>query len=116
MKQKGFDLSKVATQMLTLMVHGIFFKCDFPLAHFLLEVHLLYPYIMLWFIILYILGVSSEYLIYIVWRVIRMLALIDLKVISVVADGAPNNCKFIRMHKIPKFQCSGVTYVQSSKY
>ena len=39
-----------------------------------------------------------------------MLALIDLKVISVAADGAPNNRKFIRMHKIPKFQCSGVTY------
>ena len=34
MKQKGFDLNKVATQMLTLMLHGIFFKCDFPLAHF----------------------------------------------------------------------------------
>lgn len=25
---------KVATHMLTLMVCGIFFKCDFPLAHF----------------------------------------------------------------------------------
>ena len=34
MKQKGFDLSKVATQMLTLMIRGIFFKCDFPLTHF----------------------------------------------------------------------------------
>ena len=33
-KQKGFNVSKVATQMLTLMVRGIFFKCDFPLAHF----------------------------------------------------------------------------------
>ena len=32
--KQRFDHSKVATHMLTLMVRGIFFKCDFPLAHF----------------------------------------------------------------------------------
>ena len=44
------------------------------------------------------------------WRAIRMLALIGLQVISVVADGASNNRRFFRMHKISKFQCSGITY------
>ena len=39
-----------------------------------------------------------------------MLALIGLQVISIVADGASNNRKFFRMHKIPQFQCSGITY------
>ena len=39
-----------------------------------------------------------------------MLALIGLKFINVVADGALNNRRFIRLHKIPKFECSGVTY------
>ena len=61
-------------------------------------------------IILGILGVSSEHLIYIVWCAIRMLALIGLQVISVVADGAPNNRRFLQMHTISKFQCSGITY------
>ena len=65
---------------------------------------------MMWIIILYILGILSEYLIYIVWHAIGMLALIGLQVISVVADGVPNNRRFIRMHKVPKFQCSDVTY------
>ena len=32
--KQRFDHTKVATHMLTLMVRGIFFKCDFPLAHF----------------------------------------------------------------------------------
>ena len=32
-KQK-LDHNKIATHMLTLMVRGIFFKCDYPLAHF----------------------------------------------------------------------------------
>ena len=36
-KQKGFSASKVATQMLTLMVCGIFFKFDFSLAHFSIQ-------------------------------------------------------------------------------
>ena len=39
-----------------------------------------------------------------------MLALIGLQVISIVADGASNNRKFFRMHKISRFQCSGITY------
>ena len=63
---------------------------------------------MIWIIILGILGVSSEYLIYIVWRAIRMLALIGLQVISIVAVGAPKNHQFFRMHTISKFQCSSV--------
>ena len=39
-----------------------------------------------------------------------MLALIGLQVISVIADGAPNNRRFFPMHTISKFQCSGITY------
>lgn len=33
-KRQTFNNKKVATHMLTLMVRGIFFKCNFPLAHF----------------------------------------------------------------------------------
>ena len=40
-----------------------------------------------------------------------MLQLIGLTVISVVADGASSNRKFFRLHKILKYQQSGVTYM-----
>ena len=43
------------------------------------------------------------------WCAIKMLTLVGLQVISVAADGAPNNRRFIRINKIPEFQCSGVT-------
>ena len=39
-----------------------------------------------------------------------MLALIGLKVISIVTDGASNNRNFFQMHKIPAFQYFGITY------
>ena len=40
-----------------------------------------------------------------------MLQLVDLTVISIVADGASNNRKFFRLHKILKYQQSEVTYM-----
>ena len=39
-----------------------------------------------------------------------MLCMVDLQVISVVADGGSNNRRSFHLHKIPKFQVSGVTY------
>ena len=47
----------------------------------------------------------------IIWRAIRMLQLVGLTVVSVVADGATSNCRFFRLHKILKYQKSGVTYM-----
>ena len=40
-----------------------------------------------------------------------MLQLIGLTVISVVADGASSNRKFFQLHKILKYQQSGITYM-----
>ena len=58
-----------------------------------------------------LLGISAEKLMPLVWRAIRMLQLTGLTVISVVADGASSNRKFFRLHKILKYQKSGVTYM-----
>ena len=48
------------------------------------------------------LGVSTEQLIPITWRAIRMLqlAMVRHSVISIVADGAICNCRFFQLHKI----------------
>ena len=87
--KQRFDYTKVATHMLTLMVRGIFLSVIFHWHSFLLKVSINIP-IGKSYVDSYNSGVSSEPLIYIVWRAIRMLALIGLQVISIVADGASN--------------------------
>ena len=57
-----------------------------------------------------ILGVNANYLMYLVWRAIRMLQLADLQVICVVADGATPNRRFFKLHKMEQYTKSGVTY------
>ena len=54
---------------------------------------------------------TSNYLIYIVWRAIRLLQIAGLQVISVVADGASTNRRFFKLHSIDKYKKSGVTYL-----
>ena len=56
-------------------------------------------------------GVTANYLIYLVWRAIRMLQIAGLQVICVTADGASPNRKFFKLHKIDKLVKSGITYV-----
>ena len=55
-------------------------------------------------------GVSVEYLMHVIWRAIRMIEICGLTVIYVVADGCSTNRRFFRLHKIPQYQKSGVTY------
>ena len=70
----------VAKYVLAIMVRGLFFKFDFPLAHFATE------------------GVTGDQLYPIVWEGIRIIESTGLKVIAVTADGASPNRKFFHMH------------------
>ena len=66
------------------MIRGIFFKFDFPLAHFSTE------------------GIIANLLFPIVWEGIASAESAGLKVIAITADGASRNRKFFRMHKSSK--------------
>ena len=70
----------ISNHVLVLMVRGIFFKLEFPYAHFGTK------------------GVTADFLFPIVWEGIRQLESIGFKVICVTADGASPNRKFFRMH------------------
>ena len=78
----------VANHLLVLMVRGIFFKLDFPYAHF------------------GTVGVTADQLFPIIWEGVRQLEGGGLKVIFITADGASPNRKFFRMHQNP---CGGGT-------
>ena len=81
--QQDTEHPPVASHVLVLMVRGIFFKLQFPYAHFGTE------------------GVTADALYPIVWEAIRLLEIDGLKVICVTADGDSANRKFFRMHKTP---------------
>ena len=81
--QDDQTLAPIASHILVLMVRGIFFKLEFPFAHFSTR------------------GVTSELLFPIVWEAVQKIETIGLKVIFVTADGASANRKFFRMHKGP---------------
>ena len=70
----------VSDHVLVLMVRGIFFKLEFPYAHFGTR------------------GVTADFLFLIVWEGIRQLESLGFKVICVTADGASPNRKFFCMH------------------
>ena len=72
---------QIATHILAVMVRGILFSLEFPLAHFSTV------------------GVTGDYLFTIAWEAIRLLETADLKVLCVVCDGASPNRKYFRMHK-----------------
>ena len=73
----------LATQLLVLMVRGIFFKLQFPYAHFATR------------------GITADLLFPMIWEAVREIELIGLKVIFITADGASSNRNFFRMHKGP---------------
>ena len=71
---------QLASHLLVLMVRGIFFKLNFPYAHFGST------------------DISGDILFPIMWEAIRQIEGLGLKVISIVGDGASPNRKFFRMH------------------
>ncbi len=80
-QKDGSRVHKVATHILVIMVRGLLFKLEFPLAHFST------------------IGITYEYLFPIVWEGIRLLETYGLKVLCVTCDGASPNRKFFGMQK-----------------
>jgi len=72
----------VASHMLTFMVRGLFIRLRFPYAY--------YPTG----------GITADLLFPIAWEVVRNLECAGFKVISITGDGASQNRKFFRMHKL----------------
>jgi len=70
----------IANHVLVIMVRGLFFKFEFPLAHYPTR------------------GCSGEMLYPIVWDAIKAVESAGLKVIAITADGASCNRRFFRMH------------------
>ena len=70
----------IATHVLAVMVRGIFFKMEFPYAHFGTD------------------GITADTLYPIVWEAVRRLEIDGVKVICVTADGDSSNRKFFKMH------------------
>ena len=80
-EEDGSKHPPVSKNILVLMVRGIFFKLEFPYAHFATR------------------SVTADILFPIVWNGICQLESIGLKVICVTADGASPNRKLFRMHR-----------------
>lgn len=80
------EQAPIANHLLVLLVRGIFFKLEFPFAHF------------------GTVGVTADQLFPIIWEGIRQVESIGLQVIFLTADGASVNRKFFRMHQNPAEQ------------
>ena len=80
----------VAKHLLVFLVRGLFFKLEFPYAHFATD------------------SLSADLLFPIVWEAVRQLESMGFKVIAITADGASVNRKFFRMHASDT--TSGVVY------
>ena len=80
--EQGKDESHlpIADHLLVIMVRGLFFKFEFPLAHYSSK------------------GCPGEMLYPIVWDAIRLVESTGLKVVAVTADGASLNRRFFHMH------------------
>ena len=79
--KSDMDHPPLAKHLLVLMIRGIFFKLDFPYAHFGTET------------------ATADILHPIIWEAVRQIESIGLKVICITADGASPNRRFFRMHK-----------------
>ena len=79
--KSDMDHPPVAKHLLVLMVRGIFFKLDFPYAHFATE------------------SATADILYPIIWEAVRQVESIGLKVICITADGASPNRRFFRKHR-----------------
>ena len=75
------DKPAIAKHILVVMVRGLLFKLNFPLAHFATV------------------DTTGEQLFPIVWEGVRIVESIGLKALCIVADGASSNRKFFKMHK-----------------
>ena len=73
----------IATHMLVLMVRGIFFKMEYPYAHFPTR------------------RLTAATLSSIMWQGIERLEFLGFKVLAVTGDGASTNRKFFRMNSYP---------------
>ena len=91
------DCPPVASHVLTIMVRGVFFKIEFPYAHFGTT------------------GVTGEQMFSLIWETIRRLEACDIKVIFITADGASTNRKFFRMH-LDKKDSSTFNYKAKNPY
>ena len=90
LERQSSEHPPVAKHLLTLMVRGIFFKLDFPYAHFASET------------------VTGDLLFPIVWKAVEYIEAIGLKIICITADGASPNRKLFRMHR--KAGDKGIVY------
>ena len=70
----------VAKHILAIMIRGLLFKFEFPLAHFATE------------------SITADLLYPLIWEGIRLVESTGLKVIAVKADGASPNITFFKMH------------------
>ena len=97
----------VAKHVLVIMVRGILFKLDYPLAHFATT------------------SLTGEHLFPIVWDGIKIIESLGLKVLCITADGASPNQKYFKMHGSPitatsqqptnsSRDCTGTSGLQSS--
>ena len=75
------DHPPIAKHLLVLMIRGIFFKLDFPYAHFGTQ------------------NATADILHPIIWEAVRQVECVGLKVICITADEASPNRRFFRMHK-----------------
>lgn len=87
-----------ATHVLTLMVRGIDFRLNYPIAYFAGA------------------GVKAYELYHIVWEAIRILEFLDFKVWFVTCDGASANKKFFLMHANANNIKDGVVFWTQNKY
>ena len=93
--KSDMDHPPLAKNLLVLMVRGIFFKLDFPYAHFASE------------------SATADILHPIIWEAVRQIESIGVKVISITADGASSNRRFFRMHQTSP---SSLTYKTRNPY
>lgn len=70
----------VSDHILVLMVRGIFFKMNFPYAHFATK------------------AFTADMLFPLMWQAVQQLELMGFKVICITGDGASPNRKFFRMN------------------
>lgn len=75
-----FQHPPLSKHILVLMIRGIFFKLEFPYAHFGTS------------------AATADFIFPIIWEAIRQLENIGFKVICVTGDGASPNRKFFKMH------------------
>ena len=80
LEQSSFPVANVATCVLTVMVRGIFYRLNFPLANFPTA------------------GITSVSLFDILWPAVEHLERCDFTVVFQTADGSSPNRWYFRMH------------------